>query len=194
MPEVSATNPTRKSLRNVHYAILNSDTSEAVNYSAPVRLVGGISASVSPSTNAETLHADDGLIDQANDFAQVEVELALAVLPLSAQADLLGHSYNVNTGILSKKSTDEAPYVALGFMSQETQDRIMCNWLYKGKFSLIEEEFATKGDTPDWKKPKIKGVFTRRVFDNKYQDEADTSSPNFTATNVTEWFNAVPTT
>ena len=53
-------------LRDVHYAILQSDTPTGATYDTPERLVGAISANVNPNTSSATLFADDGPYDSAS--------------------------------------------------------------------------------------------------------------------------------
>ena len=66
MPNNSTVKAQRQSLRNIHYAILTSDTAEGAVYETPQPLVGAISASISPTTNQEKLWADDGVFDIAS--------------------------------------------------------------------------------------------------------------------------------
>lgn len=189
MPETTLINaPTRKSLRNVHYAILQSDTIDGVVYGAPAPLVGAITATIKPTTNSETLHADDGPIDVANGLGEIALDMALAVLPLQKQAILLGHTYN--NGVMVKKATDEPPYVAIGFMSQERDGRIQFVWLYKGKFHLLEDAYETSSDTPAWKQPSMTGTFVKRIHDDAWEIVANTADPAFAGTADT-WFDEV---
>lgn len=190
MSEAIQNAATRQSLRNVHYAILESDTKDGVLYEDPVPLVGAISASVSPTTNTETLPADDGPFDVANGLGDITLEMALAVLPLEKQAALLGHKYK--NGVMVKKDTDEPPYVAIGFMSKErNDDRITLRWLYKGKFALVQDEYATATDTPEWRQPKLSATFVKRVYDGEWDVIADTSATDFDPTVAQGWFTEV---
>ena len=177
----------RQSLRNIHYAILTSDTPEGAAYETPQPLVGAISASISPTTNQEKLWADDGVFDIASQLGDITVELELAALPMRAQAILLGHRYE--HGVMVQNASDEAPYVAIGFMSQPQPNPFRCVWLYKGKFQLVEDEYSTSNDSPAWRQPKLTGTFVQRDYDGNWQISADTGDPDFTG--VDAWFNAV---
>jgi len=57
--------------------------------------------------------------------------LRLKILTSTPRSVLLGHS--VTGGVLIKKSTDTAPYVALGFKSKKSNGSYRYVWLYKGK-------------------------------------------------------------
>ena len=104
--------PQRQSPRNLHYAILKSDTAAAVSYEQPQPLVGAISAKISPASNQEKLWADDGVFDIANSLGDISLEIELATLPIRAQAVLLGHRYA--NGVMTMTDTDEPPYLAIG--------------------------------------------------------------------------------
>ena len=80
-------------LRNIHYALLQDDTAEGVQYATPEPLIGAVSAKISPSSSSEVLYADDGAFDVANALGDISFEMELATLPLKAQAILLGHTY-----------------------------------------------------------------------------------------------------
>ena len=45
----------RQSLRNIHYALLTSDTAAGAVYALPKPLVGAVSAKVSPASSQEKL-------------------------------------------------------------------------------------------------------------------------------------------
>ena len=113
--------------------------------------------------------------------------LELAALPMRAQAILLGHRYE--HGVMVQNASDEAPYVAIGFMSQPQPNQFRCVWLYKGKFQLVEDEYSTSNDSPAWRQPKLTGTFVQRDYDGNWQISADTGDPDFTG--VDSWFNAV---
>ena len=187
MPQNTTVKAQRQSLRNIHYALLTSDTTEGVTYAKPEPLVGAISASISPTTNQEKLWADDGVFDIASQLGDITLELELAALPMKAQAILLGHKYE--KGVMVQNASDEAPYVAIGFMSQPQPNQFRCVWLYKGKFQLVEDEYSTSNDSPAWRQPKLTGTFVQRDYDGNWQISADTSDPEFTG--VDSWFNEV---
>lgn len=176
-------------LSSMRYAILDSDTASAVVYQGPVAVEGAISAKISPSVNSDTLYADDGPAETAVGFGEISVELELATLPLTVQAALLGHT--ITGGVITKKSTDTAPYVALGFKSQKSNGKYVYVWLYKGKFSPVESEYSTKKDKPEFHTPKIKATFVKRVYDNAWMKSADEDHPDYVASIGANWFTAV---
>lgn len=74
-------------------------------------------------------------------------------------------------------------------MSRTTRGNYRFVWLLKGKFALLDSEYATMEDKPRWNNPKIKGTFVKRIFDGEWQRTADTGDPEFTG--ASDWFKAV---
>jgi phi13 family phage major tail protein len=176
-------------LNSLYYAVLTSDTPLATTYNSPVAIAGAINAKISPKSNTETLYCDDGPDETVTSLGEIDVEFETKDIDLNTQAVLLGHS--VTGGVLIKKSTDTAPYVALGFKSKKSNGSYRYVWLYKGKFALQEQEYQTAEDKPKFQTPKIKGTFIKRTFDNAWQKIGDEDHPDWTASTGTNWFTAV---
>ncbi|SDY84785.1 major tail protein [Thermoactinomyces sp. DSM 45892] len=174
-------------LKDVHYAILTKDDVTGIVYEKPVPIRGAISAKISPSSNTETLYADDGPSEVATALGEISVELNMADLPLSVQASLLGHK--MKNGILIKSAQDTPPYVAIGFKSMKSNGHYRYIWLYKGKFTTPESEYQTKEDSPSFQTPSIQGAFVKRDFDGHWQAIGDEDETGFTQ--ASNWFQEV---
>lgn len=174
-------------LRDLHYAILTQDDVNGVSYDTPVKVSGFINAQINPTTNSETLYADDGPAEVATSLGEITVELQVKDLPLEVQADLLGHQ--VSNGMLVKSSSDQAPYVAIGFRSLKSNGKYRYVWLYKGKFTTPEHEYQTKEDQPTFQTPTISGSFLKREYDEAWQVIGDEDMPGFDKGNT--WFDSV---
>lgn len=176
-------------LNSLYYAVLTSDTPLGATYNSPVAIAGAINAKISPKSNTETLYCDDGPDETVTSLGEIDVEFEAKDIDLNTQAALLGHS--VTGGVLVKKSTDTAPYVALGFKSKKSNGSYRYVWLYKGKFALQEQEYQTAEDKPKFQTPKIKGTFIKRTFDNAWQKIGDEDHPDWAVSTGTNWFAAV---
>lgn len=176
-------------LRDVHYALLTSDGSTGTVYSAPVKIAGAISANINPNTSSATLFADDGPYDSAATLGEISLELNLADVPPTASAAMLGHSYK--NGLLVKKSSDQPPYLAIGYRSLKSNGQYRYTWLYKGKFTDGEQNNQTKGDSIEYQTPTITGAFVKRDFDDAWQIEADSDDTAVKSGVITGWFTAV---
>ena len=176
-------------LNSLYYAVLTSDTPLGATYNSPVAIAGAINAKISPKSNTETLYCDDGPDETVTSLGEIDVEFETKDIDLNTQAVLLGHS--VTGGVLIKKSTDTAPYVALGFKSKKSNGSYRYVWLYKGKFALQEQEYQTAEDKPKFQTPKIKGTFIKRTFDNAWQKIGDEDHPDWAVSTGINWFTAV---
>jgi len=176
-------------LNSLYYAVLTSDTPLGATYNSPVAIAGAINAKISPKSNTETLYCDDGPDETVTSLGEIDVEFEAKDIDLNTQAALLGHS--VTGGVLIKKSTDTAPYVALGFKSKKSNGSYRYVWLYKGKFALQEQEYQTAEDKPKFQTPKIKGTFIKRTFDNAWQKIGDEDHPDWAVSTGINWFTAV---
>ena len=178
-------------LRDVHYAVLKTDTKEGATYEAPVLLTGAIAANVNPNTNSATLFADDGPYDSATTLGEIELELNMADIPAKHAAAMLGHT-NKN-GVLIKKASDQPPYLAIGYRSLKSNGAYRYTWLYKGKFTDGEQANNTKGDSIEYQTPTITGAFVKRDFDDMWQAEVDSDDTALGEGTqiITNWFTAV---
>jgi len=176
-------------LKNLYYAVLTKDDATGVSYLAPVKIAGAINAKISPKSNTEVLYADDGPDETATALGEIDVEFEAKDISLTDQAALLGHS--IVGGVMLKKATDVAPYVALGFMSKKSNGQYRYIWLTKGMFALPDQEYATGEDKPKFQTPKLKGTFVKRTYDDLWQRIADEDHPDYVASIGANWFNSV---
>jgi phi13 family phage major tail protein len=181
--------PVRIGLKNLYYAILTKDDSTGVAYNVPVKIAGLISAKTSPASDTLTVYADDGPSEQVNQLGTIALDLETKDLPLEVQAALLGHT--VSGGMIIKKDTDIAPYVAIGYQSTKNNGKNRLMWLLKGKFSLPDDEDKTKEDKASAQTPKISGTFMRRDYDGQWQRVTDEDMASFIPSVGQNWFTSV---
>lgn len=180
---------TRVGLDQMYYAVLTSDAPGVqTTYNAPVQVPKAITAGIQPKSNTAVLYADDGPSETATAIGEITVDFEAGILPASVLADLLGATIGAD-GTLLQKSTDVAPYVALGFRSKKSNGKYRYKWLYKGKFMWNQETYSTEAGTPKFEPEKISGIFIRRDFDSALQLTGDEDDVTFTG--GTTWFNAV---
>lgn len=172
----------------IHYAIMTDETTET--YATPKPIPGAITGTVSPSTNTETLYADDQALETASSLGEIKLELNVADLPQDILKDLLGATVDAN-GVMVQSSTDVAPYVALGFRSQKSNGKYRYYWLFKGKFQPDKEEYQTKEDKPSFQTPTVTGTFISRQTDKKWRVRADEDAQEVKQEAITNWFTRV---
>lgn len=178
----------RIGMDQLYYAIMTDEALET--YDTPKRIPGAITGNVSPTTNSTTLYADDRADEVANSLGDIEIEINPKDLTPDILKDILGATTDSN-GALIQSSTDNAPYVALGWRSRKSNGKYRYYWFYKGKFQPNEEEFQTKEDTPTYQTPTITGLFVPRQKDNKWKVTIDEDGTSVTPDVITAWFTEV---
>jgi len=174
-------------LRDVHYALLTSDPATGTaTYAAPVKVIGAITANINPNASSATLFYDDGPGDTAATLGEITLELNLADIPLATQAVWLGHDYS--GGILKRKGGDTPPWLAIGFRTLKSNGAYRYMWLNKGKFTVPEEDYNTKGDSIEFGTPTITGSFVKRDCDDEWERTADEDDDDFNPSYISTWF------
>lgn len=153
-------------LDQLHYAIMTDEALET--YDTPKRIFGAVQATITPTVNNATFFADDIAYDTTSAMGDITVALTVADVPTEDQAALLGHEIDENGG-LDQKSTDVAPYVAIGYRRRMANGNFRYVWLYKGKFTLGAEDANTKTDTPTYQPPSLNAVFISRMTDERWR-------------------------
>ena len=185
-------------LTNLVYAIMVSDTPPTTPggddgvavYDSTVRVLGAITANFSPNASNDTLFADDGPYETASTLGAMTLELNIADLPPQQRAELLGATYDENTGVLIHTADDIPPYVAVGMSIKKSNGTDRLIWYLKGKFTAPDDNNQTKADSINWNTPTITGNFLKRDADNRYRISIDTDDPNIAATVKDNWFNS----
>lgn len=177
--------------KDIHYAILTTDEpGKPVVYETPKKLARAIEGTLTPTMNTETLYADDAPAEVAEALGEITLELNVDDLTPEVLADLLGHTLN-DEGVLVKNKDDFPPYLAVGFRALKSNGKYRYVWLYKGKFTLPEQGYKTKEDTPEFQTPSITANFIVRDADGNWQVQADEDTEGFTPIIADNWFNAV---
>lgn len=176
-------------LSQLHYAILTKDDAKGVAYSTPKRLYGAVTASENPNPETNSFFADDGPYETATTLGQIELNIAVANVPLSDKGVLLGHE--VVGGVMYSKSTDQPPWVAVGYQKLKSNGKYEYKWLLKGKAAEATDEAETKGDSINYQAKNLTFAFVKRDFDDQWKKEADADDPGYMDTIGTNWFKSV---
>src|SRR5690606_39091327 len=183
--------PVRVGLRDLYYALVLSDDSDATVYDTPKKIAPAVSATITPTVNSETFYADDGPYDETSSLGGIELSISSSEVPLEIQAELLGHTIDATTGVMIKKSSAVPPWVAVGFRSLKSNGKYRYVWLLKGKFREPEESYETKGESVTYQPSTLVGTFVKRESDDAWQYVIDEDSENFNQEVALNWFNQV---
>ena len=184
-------NGTIVGLEDVYYATLTSDASDGAVYGTPVKITGAITANVKSGSSSATLFGDNKPLDTSSALGNIELELSVADIPIETKAILLG-STAVTAGILSSKSTDTPPWIALGFKGKKSNGKYRYVWLDKGKFRDPDDNYATQKDSVEYQPPTINANFVAREYDSEWKQTLDEDATGFETAMATAWFTDGP--
>ena len=178
-----------KGLKDIHIAMLLTDTEAGATYEVPKKLERSIKASLKPKASQVKNYSDDSVEEVINSFDSVDVEIEVNTLSIESRAILQGAK--LVKGVLLEKASDIAPTVALGFKAKKSNGKYMYVWLYKGTFELCEDTYETEEEKVKTQTAKLKATFYAREFDEAYKLIADEDATGYLPATGTEWFTKV---
>lgn len=141
-------------LRKPIIAQLKTDGS----YDDPFAFGKAIGLQVTPNYAEGSLYADDGQAEYDKEFSYAEVTLNTSTIPVVAHEKMFGHK--VNEKNVKFNGDDQNNDVGVGWISVEKVNGIRSfigNFLDKVKFSEPSEDYATRGESIEYKTPSITG-------------------------------------
>ena len=141
-------------LRKPIIAQLKSDGT----YDDPFAFGKAIGLQVTPNYAEGSLYADDGQAEYDKEFSYSEVTLNTSTIPIVAHEKMFGHT--VTEKNVKFNGDDQNNDVGLGWISVEKVNGVRSfigNFLDKVKFSEPSEDYATRGESIEYKTPSITG-------------------------------------
>ena len=178
-------------LKNLHYAVLTSDTKEGAVFEAPKKIESAVNLDIKDNTEQVTFYSDDRVEQVINAFTGKEVTLELGYLPNELEAKITGNTYNPTTGIFSQDANAVAPEIALLFEAPKSNGASRYGVLYKGVFAIDGETYATQEDSVESQTVKLKGVFMPLIYNGRPSAKLDTDCEASDTTAKTNWFKKV---
>lgn len=168
-------------LRDVVVVKLLTDTAEGTTYDTTVKkLATAISVQLSENNNdPDVQYYDDVEGDVLNKDPELKGTFELADILPADQAFLLGAAVD-SKGVMVRKATDKAPYCAWGFKSVKSNGEDRYVWLYKGRASMPNENYATKqGADITRQTAKMEVTFIKRTSDDMWKTTVDANTTAF---------------
>ena len=164
-------------------------------YDTPKRMAKAINAGLTVKVAEGTLYADDAAEEVEREFVGGTLTLGINDLNDEVAADLLGHTL-AEDGTLYAGADDTAPYVAVGFRARKPGGKFKYMWLYKVKFGVPSENYATKGESITFSPPTIEGTIMRRnKVDGRnkhpWKAEVTEGDTKVSAETITNWYKSV---
>ena len=152
-------------LTSLYYSKLTEAQDGTPTYDGAKTLGKAVSANVSITNNSATLYADDVLAESDTSFQSGTITLGVDEDGDTVFADLLGHTITTgdNGGVVTKSTTDVAPFVAVGRVITKMVSGVLyykAEVLYKVKFAEPSQDDSTKGESLEFRTPEIEGTIS----------------------------------
>ncbi len=150
-----------------------SNTDEAYSVGEKVRLRALQSLTKADEKEEFIIYADDETYDSGSDYKYTNIDVSVAELDPSIEAQLTGGSFDETENVYSAKSTDVAPEFALAYAA------LMASGGYRMfihpvvKLMSITVDHSTKGDSNEIAGYTLGFRSMARKIDNVYRDQKD---------------------
>lgn len=149
-------------LKDFLYAKLTESEDGGATYGEAKKPGKAISCKVNVSTNSASLYADDVLAESDISFQSGTATIGVDDDDLETQADLLGHEYSTEDGII-RNSNDIAPYVGLSRIITKIKDGVKgykVEFIKKVKFGEPSQDDATRGQSLEFGTVELEGAIS----------------------------------
>ncbi len=129
-------------------------------YSGGFKNGTAVGTDVTPQYNEANLYGDNILQEALKEFKYADVTLTTTHMPVVAANVMFGHTVDSETNEITYKASDSANYVGYGFYASEKingETRYIAAILPKVIFAEAAENYATKGDSIEFKTPSVSG-------------------------------------
>lgn len=180
----------RINVKNVVYAMLESDESSGTTYGEVKTISPAMQVQLTPTLASGVLYGNG--VQQENIAKITGISLVLDVnkIPIEIRAEMMGNKYA--NGVLEEGAGDEAPYLAVGYEVEETNGCKELIWLLKGRAQPYNSNVQQSTDSINFSTDSLTVNFTPRDSDGKLKFFADTANGEFTAQQAEKWFQTGP--
>ena len=129
-------------------------------YNEPFYMGKAIGLQVTPNYAEGSLYGDDLQAEYDKEFTYAEVTLNTSTIPIKAHNEMFGHKVNEEEKSVDFNADDQNNDIGMGWISVEKVNGVRSfigNFLSKVKFSEPSEDYATKGESIEYKTPSITG-------------------------------------
>ena len=133
-----------RGIRKLVGAILTRDDSEALKYGDVFPIAGTSRLSKTTASSSETKSYDNFPAIVIDSEGEDTIAVDVSAVPYAVQAKITGQYYDDTLGMYVEGAGAERPYVAIGYITEDTNGNEVYVWRNKGKFALPGEDHATK--------------------------------------------------
>lgn len=137
-----------RGIRGLVGAMVKTDTAEGITFDAPFPIAGTSELSKETESSSEAHYYDNTAAIVIDAVGSDTVTVSASALTLDITAKITGQTYDATTGTLIESGA-VAPYMAIGYITEDTDGEEVFVWRYKGKFSRPGSTHSTKNDGTD---------------------------------------------
>lgn len=154
-----------RGIRNLVAAELKEDTSASLTYDTPFPIAGVSELTRETETSNETKYYDNKPSIVIDGSGADTVNVNTSAVPYDVNARITGQKYDENTGMLIE-GNPRPPYLAIGYVTEDTNGEEYFVWRLKGKFTKPSETHKTKDNGTDANGQELTytGVSTEKRF------------------------------
>lgn len=154
-----------RGIRGLVAAMLKVDTEEELTYDAPFPVAGASELTRETETSSETKYYDNEPSIVIDGAGADTVNVNVSAVTYDVNAKITGQEYDDDTGMLIE-GTAKPPYLAIGYITEDTDGTEYYVWRLKGKFTKPSETHKSKnnGTDADGQELTFTGVSPKKAF------------------------------
>ena len=164
----------RIGLNNFRYSVLTEGVDGTPTYAGAKKPAKAISCSVDISNNSAVLYADDAVAESDTSFQSGTCTIGIDDDNVEMMAEMLGHTYDADSGVMTRSANDVAPYVGFGRVIVKMVNNVRqykVEFLYKVKFGEPSQEDNTKGESLEFATSEMEGMVSA-LADGRWSETA----------------------
>lgn len=169
-------------LKKLYVAEVIQDDEKGVKFGEPKYYEGIKELALKPKVNSDEYYAEGMLWLSETTLANIDVEVNITDLRKEEEAFLLGHKLAVEGGII-RSANDKAPEVALLYKAIKGNGKARYGILYKGTFTISDEDYKGKEGKTNFQAKKLKATFAslhnNEMWNYKVDEEDNITDEKF---------------
>jgi phi13 family phage major tail protein len=164
-------------LEKLYVAKITKDDATGSTFDVPKYLAGVKEIGIKPKVTSDEFYAENTIWSTDSTLASIDVEVNIADLTDEDEAFLLGHKLATGGGVIYN-TDDIAPDLAILFKANKGNGKGRFVVLYKGQFSISDEDYKGKEGKSNFQAKKLKASFAPLHFNKlwKYKVDEDSAS------------------
>ena len=182
----------RINVENLCYCLVLSDDTEGTTYGSVESLGSVMQVQITPSLSTGTLYGEGVQTENIAKMNGIAVVVDVNKIKIEDRAAILGNTYT--DGVLIENTSDEPPYIAIGWKVPQTNNKCEYVWMLKGRAQPFNSNPKQSEGNINFSTDSITINCIPRDSDKKIRFFADTANAEFTEAQAAKWFTTGPST